>query len=69
MQRKHARIGLAVLVVAVAATLVAVSVSTAATSRTQADKVTLQLKWVTQSQFAGYYAAAAKGFYRAPTWT
>src|SRR3954451_22556904 len=27
------------------------------------DKVTLQLKWVTQSQFAGYYVAKAKGFY------
>jgi NitT/TauT family transport system substrate-binding protein len=30
-----------------------------------ADKVTLQLKWVTQAQFAGYYAAKAKGFYEA----
>jgi NitT/TauT family transport system substrate-binding protein len=29
------------------------------------DKVTLQLKWVTQAQFAGYYAAKAKGFYAA----
>lgn len=28
-----------------------------------ADDVTLQLKWVTQAQFAGYYVAAAKGFY------
>ena len=28
-----------------------------------ADKVTLQLKWVTQAQFAGYYVAAEKGFY------
>ncbi len=27
------------------------------------DAVTLQLKWVTQAQFAGYYVAAAKGFY------
>ncbi len=27
------------------------------------DKVTLQLKWVTQAQFAGYYAAAEQGFY------
>jgi NitT/TauT family transport system substrate-binding protein len=25
--------------------------------------VTLQLKWVTQAQFAGYYAAKAKGYY------
>ena len=29
------------------------------------DKVTLQLKWVTQSQFAGYYAAKALGYYKA----
>ncbi len=27
------------------------------------DKVTLQLKWVTQSQFAGYYAAQEEGYY------
>ncbi|WP_126977968.1 ABC transporter substrate-binding protein [Frigidibacter oleivorans] len=28
-----------------------------------ADEVVLQLKWVTQAQFAGYYVAAEKGFY------
>ncbi len=28
-------------------------------------KVTLQLKWVTQAQFAGYYAAKALGYYKA----
>jgi len=28
-----------------------------------ADKVTLQLKWVAQAQFAGYYVAKDKGFY------
>lgn len=28
-----------------------------------ADDVTLQLKWVTQAQFAGYFVAAAKGYY------
>jgi NitT/TauT family transport system substrate-binding protein len=27
-------------------------------------QVTLQLKWVTQAQFAGYYVAQAKGYYR-----
>ena len=27
------------------------------------DKVVLQLKWVTQGQFAGYYVAKDKGFY------
>lgn len=29
-----------------------------------ADKVTLQLKWVTQAQFMGYYVAKDKGFYK-----
>jgi NitT/TauT family transport system substrate-binding protein len=29
----------------------------------QMDSVTLQLKWVTQAQFAGYYAALEQGFY------
>ncbi|HEY2560214.1 MAG TPA: ABC transporter substrate-binding protein [Caldimonas sp.] len=28
------------------------------------DKVTLQLKWVTQAQFAGYYVAKDKGYYK-----
>lgn len=28
-----------------------------------ADDLTLQLKWVTQAQFAGYYVALEKGFY------
>src|SRR5687768_5792136 len=27
------------------------------------DSVTLQLKWVTQAQFAGYYAAQEEGYY------
>ena len=29
-----------------------------------ADKVTVQLKWVPQAQFAGYYVAQAKGYYK-----
>ncbi len=29
------------------------------------DPIKLQIKWVTQSQFAGYYVAKAKGFYEA----
>lgn len=28
-----------------------------------ADKITLQLKWVTQAQFAGYFVAKDKGYY------
>ena len=42
-----------------AAALVALNVSA------HAEKVTLQLKWVTQAQFAGYYVAQAKGYYKA----
>ena len=30
-----------------------------------ADKLTLQLKWVTQAQFAGYFVAKDKGYYEA----
>jgi NitT/TauT family transport system substrate-binding protein len=29
-----------------------------------AERVTIQLKWVTQAQFAGYFVAKAKGFYK-----
>jgi len=49
-----------------AAAALAVSLTgaaTAASHKTQATKVTLQLKWVPQAQFAGYYAAVKKGFY------
>ncbi|MBX2879352.1 MAG: ABC transporter substrate-binding protein [Granulosicoccus sp.] len=35
----------------------------ASTVASAADDVTLQLKWVTQAQFAGYYVAKDKGFY------
>ena len=37
---------------------------TLASGANAADKVTIQLKWVTQAQFAGYYVAKAKGFYK-----
>lgn len=36
---------------------------TASTFVHAADQLTLQLKWVTQAQFAGYYVALEKGFY------
>src|SRR5688572_17910314 len=35
----------------------------AANAAQAADALTLQLKWVTQAQFAGYYVAKDKGFY------
>ena len=41
----------------------AVLAAFAASGAQAADDVTLQLKWVTQAQFAGYYVAQAKGFY------
>jgi NitT/TauT family transport system substrate-binding protein len=46
--------------------LFALAVLVLAAGRAQAaDPLTLQLKWVTQGQFAGYYVAQAKGFYKA----
>jgi len=36
---------------------------TLTTAADAADQLTLQLKWVTQAQFAGYYVAKDKGFY------
>ena len=44
-------------------TLGAVALSCAASVALAADDVTLQLKWVTQSQFAGYYVALENGYY------
>ncbi|MGC6497875.1 MAG: ABC transporter substrate-binding protein [Candidatus Puniceispirillaceae bacterium] len=44
------------------ASLLALAVS--ATAAQAADKLTLQLQWVTQAQFAGYYVALDKGYYK-----
>jgi NitT/TauT family transport system substrate-binding protein len=46
-------------------TVLALSFGMVAGTIHAADKVALQLKWVTQSQFAGYYVAKDKGFYDA----
>jgi NitT/TauT family transport system substrate-binding protein len=59
MKRTGLSAALAVLV------LVGAVVASQATAARKADKVTLQLKWVTQSQFAGFYAALEKGYYTA----
>ncbi|MBL1419886.1 MAG: ABC transporter substrate-binding protein [Alphaproteobacteria bacterium] len=45
--------------------LLASAMSLTAMTALAVDKVTLQLKWVTQAQFAGYYVAQDKGFYEA----
>ncbi|MDG1459152.1 MAG: ABC transporter substrate-binding protein [Pseudoprimorskyibacter sp.] len=44
-------------------TLAATALSLIAGNALAADDVTLQLKWVTQAQFAGYYVALDQGFY------
>ena len=44
-------------------TLTALSFMALAGTAQAADDFTLQLKWVTQAQFAGYYVALDKGFY------
>ena len=44
------------------ATALGLSVGMASFAAMAADEVTLQLKWVTQAQFAGYYVAQDKGF-------
>ena len=59
--------GIATLALA-AAVWAAVGTAGAAPAKQQGrklTKVTLQLKWVTQAQFAGYYAAKAQGYYAA----
>ncbi|HRO10041.1 ABC transporter substrate-binding protein [Amaricoccus sp.] len=45
------------------ASALAMLLAGAAGSAAWAEEVTLQLKWVTQAQFAGYYVAKDKGFY------
>lgn len=46
-----------------ATSLVAGALAMTALPALAADAVTLQLKWVAQSQFAGYFVAKDKGFY------
>lgn len=44
--------------------LIAAALAGLSSAASAADKLTLQLKWVTQAQFAGYYVAQDKGFYK-----
>jgi len=53
------------LAVAVGVLSTAAGATTRSSGTQKLTKVTLQLKWVTQAQFAGYYAAKAKGYYKA----
>ena len=50
-------------VILAALLIAALSMGSAANAQT-APKIRLQSKWVVQAQFAGYYAAAAKGYYK-----
>jgi NitT/TauT family transport system substrate-binding protein len=43
--------------------VLAISATTASVAQA-ADKLALQLQWVTQAQFAGYYVALDKGYYK-----
>jgi NitT/TauT family transport system substrate-binding protein len=52
------------IVLAVCTALVAGTAS-ASPKSAKLTKITLQLKWVPQAQFAGYYAASLMGFYKA----
>jgi NitT/TauT family transport system substrate-binding protein len=61
MKRKIVAAAAALVVAGLA---VAGGLATRASAGPKLDKVTLQLKWVTQAQFAGYYAALEKGYYR-----
>jgi NitT/TauT family transport system substrate-binding protein len=51
-----------ILLLTAAASLLAVGAS-AAPRQAHATNITLQLKWVPQAQFAGYYAAVKQGYY------
>jgi NitT/TauT family transport system substrate-binding protein len=51
-------------IVVVAAAVTAAFGMSRAQAAPKLTKVTLQLKWVTQAQFAGYYAAVEKGYYK-----
>jgi NitT/TauT family transport system substrate-binding protein len=60
MKRKHG----AVAFLTLACVGLAAWGAMAATAAPKLTNVTLQLKWVTQAQFAGYYAAVAQGYYK-----
>lgn len=70
--RKHTRTMLGIGAVAVSAALVLSGCSASSSGDGSGDggsdgaltPVKLQLQWLAQAQFAGYYAAAAQGFYK-----
>ena len=67
IKRQMRRVGFllatVVLVSACSSTGASQAPASQAAASQAAKKITLQLQWFPQAQFAGYYAAAAKGFY------
>ena len=63
--RRSAALGAAIVTLVSLAAVGSAGARPDVASAPAATKVTLQLKWVTQAQFAGYYAAKAKGYYAA----
>jgi NitT/TauT family transport system substrate-binding protein len=61
---KRTTIAALVSLVVVAAAVAAALGMSRAQAAPKLTHVTLQLKWVTQAQFAGYYAAVEKGYYK-----
>ncbi|HXK16009.1 MAG TPA: ABC transporter substrate-binding protein [Gaiellaceae bacterium] len=64
---KHRRYWVGAVAVLAVVGGIAAAVGTAAPAKQSTPKLTkltFQLKWVTQAQFAGYYAAQAKGYYK-----
>jgi NitT/TauT family transport system substrate-binding protein len=67
MTHRIYRVGFAAALVAGLAIWAAIGTAGASPAKqgsAKLTKVTLQLKWVAQAQFAGYYAAKAKGYYK-----
>ena len=66
MKRRYWVVASLVAMAAIASVVVGAATNAGASRKShKLTKVTLQLKWVTQAQFAGYYAAKAKGYYKA----
>ncbi len=63
MARRWGWVSLVVLIALVGAACGQRQGAQPATQTAERAKVRVQLKWVTQAQFAGYYAAKEKGFY------
>jgi NitT/TauT family transport system substrate-binding protein len=62
---KRRVVGLLLVLAALAAVAGSARKASAAPQGAKLTKVTLQLKWVPQAQFAGYYAASLLGYYKA----